>query len=144
MMSLGLGLAVCAGCGGVEVREDSEASAKQGFYDIPESEVPEIEIVMPEPAPVDATITAAAAEGVTKTLPSSEEDETQEEIMQAFDDQLDAANDAVESFVDSMGRFPKSMNEVLDIGELTAIPTPPPGKKLKFDRSTRKLVFVDE
>lgn len=142
--SLGLALAMSVGCGGGDVREDPDEAAKAGFYDIPESEVPEIEIVMPEPAPVDAAVTKAATEGATTTFASSEEDETEEEIMQDFQDQLDEANDALESFVDDMGRFPKSMKEVLDVGELTSMPKPPPGKKLHFDRSSRRLVWVDK
>jgi len=145
VIALGVGLVLIlgVGCGG----GDDEASAGDleynapGFYEIPESEVPEIEI--PEPVIMETVETAAKPEGV-KTLPSQEEDETEAEIMQDFADGLEEANDALESFVDDNGRFPKNMNEVLAQGELSQLPKAPPGKKLGWDRATRKLIWKDK
>jgi len=135
---------LATGCGGGDDYGAPEASIPS-MYDLPDNQVPEIVIEDPEaPAPAPDPSMAAANTEPQELLPSDEKDETEEDIKEDFDSMLYEANDALESFYDDNGRFPNSMKELLEQGELTMAPRPPAGKKLAFDRTQRKFVFVDK
>ncbi len=138
--TLGISLIFAVGCGG----DDASSAAEEEYeppniYDVADSDVPEIEVVAPEAPPAEAATAQAQPQNMAASV---EEDETEEDIQLAYDSGLDAANDALESFYESEGRFPKSMKELLDQGELTMYPRVPPGKKLVFSREERKFRFV--
>ncbi len=144
LAALALSVALC-GCGG----EDDSSSAPgeeyepPNIHDVADADVPEIEVETPAaPAPIPGQ--AGPQEQPQNMAASVEADETAEDIQQAYNSGINAANDALESFYRDMGRFPKSMKELLDQGELTMAPRVPPGKKLIFSREERKFMFMDK
>lgn len=139
-----LGLALAAGAGCSEEIDTSPENLGAGFYDIPEEEIPEIEMPAPPP-PKAEPIVAQTTQGAPEPQrgPNDPVDETEEEAKDLIQDGLDEANDALESFVDENHRFPKSVMELMTDGDLSMLPPPPKGKKLGFDRSQRKFIWVN-
>jgi len=129
------------GCGGEDVSEVEEDAGD--IHNVPDSEVPEIEIAEIEPEP-EAVSQGPEAPKPVAVMPGDPEDESAEDIQADYDSMLDAANDALEEFYDNNGRFPKSMAELLNEGALTMVPRVPPGKKLIFDRTQRKFAYADK
>ena len=140
---LALSTFMFVGCGGEDVAEVEEDPGD--IHSVPAAEVPEIEIaeadLAPDPEPVS---TGREAPKPVPVMPGDPEDESDEDIQEDYDSMLDDANDALEEFYDNNGRFPKSMAELLNEGALTMAPRVPPGKRLIFDRTTRKFTFVDK
>lgn len=132
---------IAGGCGGGADEYGAPEESVPSMHDIPEDQVPEI--VIEEPEAPDPTMAAANAEP-EKLLPGEEDDETEEDIQEDYDSMLNAANDALESFFDDNGRFPNSMKELLEQGELSMMPRTPAGKRLGFDRAQRKFVYIDK
>ena len=81
------------GCGGEEVAEVEEDAGD--FHNVPDSEVPEIEIAEIEPEP-EAVSQGPEAPKPVAVMPGDPEDESAEDIQADYDSMLDAANDALE------------------------------------------------
>jgi hypothetical protein len=146
VLMLGVCVALWSGCDGDSGSEEEQVV---GYYQIADNEVPEeIEMDVPPPPPEPEPEKIAAKEdpnaGPVSLVDQENMDETAEEIQQDFDDGLDEANDALQAFVEEFGRFPKSMGELLRAGELAMSPRLPSGKKMSFNRETRKFFFEDK
>ena len=57
---------------------------------------------------------------------------------------LVAINKAIEGFYVQEGRFPKTLEELVDKGFLRAVPTPPPGMKLSYDTNSGVVTMPKE
>ncbi len=129
---------------------EAEGENVPGYYEIADEDVPDIKLEVasleaaPPPPPLPGVPAPPPPPPKRQKTPDDPPDETPEEIEQDFNGMLDQANDALESFASGHGRFPNSLQELLDEGELTMAPKAPPGKRLSFDRSSRKFVYVDE
>jgi len=132
------------GCGGGDEVADMEEPAGN-IHEVADADVPEIEIgdLEPEPVPAFPEVGQEAPKPVA-VMPGDDADESEEDVQQDYNSMLNAANDALESFFDNNGRFPKSMTELLNEGELTMAPRVPAGKRLIFDRTTRRFAYVDK
>ena len=130
------------GCGD-EIDESAE-NVTAGMYSIPDSDVPDIEIPDLEPATAaEAAPPSAAPPSPAGIANGEDEDETAEDIKNNFDDDLDELNDGLEEYVDDNGKFPDKLSELVDDGTIPGFPTPPPGKGLHFNKSTRQFEWID-
>lgn len=55
-------------------------------------------------------------------------------------------NRALQMWSMTKGSYPSDLNQLTNFPALQGkrMPTPPPGKKLVFDRTTRQIVFADQ